>query len=352
MSREALTRLFPDGQTVFIPSDGQPMPGYELARAEIEARGGQIQTASGGWGVFAWLFGARGGGADDAEEGGGQETLAGARAPRSSTTVQIADGGAEAVARAKRDLPTGPAYASAAPSARGPRAEPQVQIADAGPEPVAKAKRDLPTGPAYASAPEPSAAQANPQVVAAPEKGNVASDESLVQGEEPVPSRTPAPLPPRRPDALEQGAVARANIPLPPVRPTDLAGATGASAGARSPEAGRTADLIAGLLRRSQLPRVITQGAASAPTGALALAEPPYSRRYDDNALLARAAEIAVPLPPMRIPNAGSLGGEAERPSALSTDDLLRSFGALPFDSFKTSAQTAMNPSELRGSQQ
>ena len=55
MSREALTRLFPDGQTVFIPSDGQPMPGYELARAEIEARGEQIQTASGGWGVFAWL---------------------------------------------------------------------------------------------------------------------------------------------------------------------------------------------------------------------------------------------------------------------------------------------------------
>jgi len=27
MSRDALTRLFPDGKTVFIPSDGQPMPG-------------------------------------------------------------------------------------------------------------------------------------------------------------------------------------------------------------------------------------------------------------------------------------------------------------------------------------
>ena len=48
MSREALTRLFPDGKTVFIPSDGQPMPGYEQAKAEIEARGGEIQTASGG----------------------------------------------------------------------------------------------------------------------------------------------------------------------------------------------------------------------------------------------------------------------------------------------------------------
>ena len=67
MSRDALARLFPDGKTVFIPADGRPMPGYELAKAEIEARGGEIQTASGG-GLFAWLFGSRGGGDDDAEE--------------------------------------------------------------------------------------------------------------------------------------------------------------------------------------------------------------------------------------------------------------------------------------------
>ena len=73
MSRDALTRLFPDGKTVFIPADGQPMPGYEQARAEIEARGGDVQVARGGGigGLFSWLFG--GGGADDAEESGGQE---------------------------------------------------------------------------------------------------------------------------------------------------------------------------------------------------------------------------------------------------------------------------------------
>jgi uncharacterized protein YcbK (DUF882 family) len=34
MSRDALTRLFPDGKTVFIPADGKPMPGYDQARAE------------------------------------------------------------------------------------------------------------------------------------------------------------------------------------------------------------------------------------------------------------------------------------------------------------------------------
>ncbi len=70
MSRDALTRLFPDGKTVFIPADGQPMSRYEEARAEIEARGGNIQVARGGGigGIFSWLFG--GGGADDAEEFG------------------------------------------------------------------------------------------------------------------------------------------------------------------------------------------------------------------------------------------------------------------------------------------
>ena len=82
MGRDALARLFPDGKTVFIPADGQPMPGYEQARAEIEARGGQVQVAGGGFGIFSWLFGARGGGADDAEEEGGGEATGVARGGR------------------------------------------------------------------------------------------------------------------------------------------------------------------------------------------------------------------------------------------------------------------------------
>ncbi len=162
MSRDALTRLFPDGKTVFIPADGKPMPGYELARAEIEARGGDVQVARGGGigGLFSWLFG--GGGADDAEESGGQEatttmaTTGNARGGRSSgpqAPVEVAEAGPEAVAKAKRDLPTGQAYASAPEPA--PAAKPEAP--DAGPEAVAKAKHDLPTGQAYASAPEVSA---------------------------------------------------------------------------------------------------------------------------------------------------------------------------------------------------
>ena len=40
MSHEELARVFPDGRTVHIPSDGKPLPGYALALAEIRERGG------------------------------------------------------------------------------------------------------------------------------------------------------------------------------------------------------------------------------------------------------------------------------------------------------------------------
>jgi uncharacterized protein YcbK (DUF882 family) len=39
MTHEQLVRVFPDGKTVQIPSDGKPLPGYALALAEIQQRG-------------------------------------------------------------------------------------------------------------------------------------------------------------------------------------------------------------------------------------------------------------------------------------------------------------------------
>ena len=39
MTHDQLARVFPDGRTVHIPSDGNPLKGYELARADIEKRG-------------------------------------------------------------------------------------------------------------------------------------------------------------------------------------------------------------------------------------------------------------------------------------------------------------------------
>ena len=39
IARAELVKIFPDGRTVHIPSDGQPLPGYALALADVERRG-------------------------------------------------------------------------------------------------------------------------------------------------------------------------------------------------------------------------------------------------------------------------------------------------------------------------
>jgi len=47
MTHDQLAKVFPDGRTVHVPTDGVPLKGYELARADIEKRGdGDVGTAS------------------------------------------------------------------------------------------------------------------------------------------------------------------------------------------------------------------------------------------------------------------------------------------------------------------
>ncbi|HEY4863441.1 MAG TPA: DUF882 domain-containing protein [Xanthobacteraceae bacterium] len=46
VTRDYLARLFPDGKTVHIPADGRPMPGFQLAMAEIQARGKEVATVA------------------------------------------------------------------------------------------------------------------------------------------------------------------------------------------------------------------------------------------------------------------------------------------------------------------
>jgi uncharacterized protein YcbK (DUF882 family) len=370
MSRDALTRLFPDGKTVFIPADGQPMPGYEQARAEIEARGGNVQVASGGGigGLFSWLFG---GGADDAEESGGQEatttvaSTGNARGGRSGgpqaqePPVEVADVGPEAVAKAKRHLPTGQTYASAP----APAPEPQAEVADVGPQAVAKAKRNLPTGQAYASAPESTRAPVppvKPQAVAELEQPNVASDASPEEPRSAGPKLI-APLPPRKPADLAALA-AFADAPMPPTRPADLilASKTDPGAAAFIPPSNKGFGPAA---QRELLPRIITAGVDRAPTGALALAEGASLPTYDDTELLARAAALTAPLPPMPIANIQTTAspsapadasavepqqqGWVARTAATAAEDVAQLFGV-----FRTSAPAHASPDGLRASQQ
>ncbi len=62
MNEDQLARLFPDGKTLHLPSNGKPLAGYEVAKAEILSRNAALaqQASLGGGsigGLFAGLFG-------------------------------------------------------------------------------------------------------------------------------------------------------------------------------------------------------------------------------------------------------------------------------------------------------
>ena len=288
MSRDALTRLFPDGKTVFIPADGQPMPGYDLARAEIESRGGDVMTASAsnGLGLFSWLFGGpHGGGSDDADESGdGSASLI---ASNSMTHGRSGGGSYVAAADASGASNRGqPARAPAAPQPQ-PQAQPEPTVADVD----ASATSD-------------------------------ANNEVTLRG--PVAAQFIAPLPPHKPPDLV--TVAMADTPMPPARPQDLPAPTVeeaafsvASAGSRpvempppprppefvgprnaSPPPQGNRDLILALLRRGQVPDVITRGLKDVPRSALALTEIYAPDAPDHSEMMAKAATLAAPVPPPR----------------------------------------------------
>ena len=68
MTHDQLARVFPDGRTVHVPSDGTPLKGYELARADIETRGnGDDASTKSKFSLFAALF--RGKSNDEDDEG-------------------------------------------------------------------------------------------------------------------------------------------------------------------------------------------------------------------------------------------------------------------------------------------
>jgi uncharacterized protein YcbK (DUF882 family) len=68
MTRDQLARVFPDGRTVHLPSDGNPLPGYQLARADIERRdSGEDASTKTRPSLFAALFRSKSN--DDEDEG-------------------------------------------------------------------------------------------------------------------------------------------------------------------------------------------------------------------------------------------------------------------------------------------
>lgn len=176
MSYEQLVRLFPDGKTVHLPTNGQPLPGYEEARAEIEARanGAYVTAPRRTFGGFlAALFG-----------GGGEDEDAEIAAPPPSTRKQWAalaprnarggesDGGEEGgaaeerptgrrgrnqLARAEADLPRGETTMTATGAvAVAPQQERGAQTAaPEPPEEIAQPAQEEPSRRHYAKVPLP-----------------------------------------------------------------------------------------------------------------------------------------------------------------------------------------------------
>jgi len=86
MTHDQLARVFPDGRTVHVPTDGNPLKGYELARADIEKRGnGDDASTVSKPGLFASLF--RGKSSDDEEEAASAPAVSEKTAPAGLTTA-------------------------------------------------------------------------------------------------------------------------------------------------------------------------------------------------------------------------------------------------------------------------
>jgi hypothetical protein len=249
MNYDQLARLFPDGKTVHIPSNGKPMDRYEEARAEILARGGEAATfaeASSPGGIFGFFAKIFGGGEDEEEARQmarvTRPTRVATARPSSASDAPPANEQRRMVASAEADLPRGETYMGAPDdSGFGRRA-----VAAQQPAPL---PAPLPAFQAAPTQPEPVAQPSRP----APQEASQQAAEA---------DETPAinhPAPPRRPDNL----VAVLDAPVPPPRPAELA----------------------------RLPDVITRGSSLAlrpsagETAALAYAAP---------------ASVAVPLPPPR----------------------------------------------------
>lgn len=258
MTRDQLVRLFPDQKTVHLPADGQPLAGYELARAEILSGGGAVAgyatadldegavVASGRKSLWASLFGG------DDEEADARPAARGRRAaPRQQPTVMAyantnndgnaPDGGRFAIAMAPAPEPV----TRSLTRERSERLAPQIVTAPPQPAPV----QDPAPQPAVAAAsPQRGPQEIRPQLIDAPlplarPRGlSLPADDgapvqiaalpaaggALAFAPQPDQKLVLASLPPRRPGEVASPseiivAGQPTNAPLPPMRPTALA---------------------------------------------------------------------------------------------------------------------------------
>jgi uncharacterized protein YcbK (DUF882 family) len=333
MTYDQLARVFPDGKTVHIPSNGQPLPGYDQALAEIEAHGGSAYASAyvqsqKSKGLFAFLFG---GGEEEGEEevavvaprGRGGKAGRG-RQPPPSVGVEVASAsGDDAGSRSffsgftPRQEPAAQAptiQTAMRPTRRGatmPAREQRTEVAALDPRAgdaleesraaeqakladEAKAAADAKAAAAEAKAAAKTAAARQLAEAKAAEAKTVAEAKAQALAEAKAAADAKAdeqrarmemrlaeaPLPPRRPTTASLAELSFANVPTPPSRPLDLAGLRGeAKPGPKKVSA----------LEASSLPSLITEGAGQAArpaSVALSYAPEPQTR------------SVAAPKPP------------------------------------------------------
>jgi uncharacterized protein YcbK (DUF882 family) len=107
MTHDQLAKVFPDGRTVHVPSDGNPLKGYELAKADIEKRGDDASTV-GKPSLFARLF--KGKSSNDEDDEGAN---AGSEKPANEKPAAASVIAAAAPAKSADPVPT-------------PRSKPQI----------------------------------------------------------------------------------------------------------------------------------------------------------------------------------------------------------------------------------
>jgi uncharacterized protein YcbK (DUF882 family) len=285
MPREQLERMFPDGKTVHIPADGVPLANYQLALAEVQARGGsaldyETVRSSRGSTLWALLFGS------GAEEDTGDE----ARPSRVA---------------ARRTGRNAPAVAqSFAPVSSGDN----VMVASV--EPVARA------APVRVEA-RPIQAELRPQPGSEPAAPAPPVAATTLQA-------AILPLPPVRPRDLGvavatlPGTPVAAELPLPPVRPRAVAAAPEAEAKTFEVASVANAPVATELpLPPRRTVQAGVEGVATATTGAPVPAGLPgiMTRPAEPETQTAQAyAPANLPLPPSRVAALAAQPRAAARP--------------------------------------
>lgn len=299
MTYDQLARLFPDGKTVHLPTNNQPLARYDEARAEIEARGGaaaSVPAERKSKSFLAFLFG-----------GGEEDEDSGVVAPPPNARKQWASLAPRAGVAADADEEGAGAPPAGKPGRRGRF------------EKIAEAEGNLPRGETTLG-PGPSEAKADRNAAAPlpPAREDRTAPLAVAALEQTTASAADAPLPPRRPANLLAW-----DTPLPPARPIELAalanGAT-ASAGALKAKGNGAGGAIASLMDVTG-----TTPLAGAGEAGLRGSTPVEASSAKPEPLLAYAPAAAQKDPPVETPaspRASAAKPPVAKPAVLRADVL------------------------------